>query len=224
MDVVSTVALAAGLGWASGMRLYAVLFFLGVLAHTGAATLPANLQVLAHPAVMAVTGTLFAVEFLADKIPVLDTFWDALHTFVRIPAGALLAAYAVSTDDPAFALAAGLLGGAVAAGTHLAKAGARAAINTSPEPASNWAASLTEDFSALAIVWLAFKHPLILLAALALFVAVALWLVPKIWRGIRRLLEVVHGRRGKAPPQGALRTPSQARESLTAEDAQDAKG
>src|SRR5689334_19139257 len=123
MDVVSTVALAAGLGWASGMRLYAVLFFLGVLQHTGAATLPASLHVLAHPAVMAVSGTLFAAEFFADKIPVLDTFWDALHTFVRIPAGALLAAYAVSTDDPAFALAAGLLGGAVAAGTHLVKAG-----------------------------------------------------------------------------------------------------
>ena len=191
MDVVSTVALAAGLGWASGMRLYAVLFFLGLIHHAGAATLPANLQVLAHPAVMAVSGTLFAIEFFADKIPVLDTFWDALHTFVRIPAGALLAAYAVSTDDPAFALAAGLLGGAVAAGTHLAKAGGRALINASPEPVSNWTASLTEDFSALAIVWLALKHPLILLVALAVFVAVALWLLPRLWRGIGRLIAAI---------------------------------
>ena len=155
MDIVSTVALVAGLGWASGMRLYAVLFFLGVIHHVGAATLPASLEVLGHPVVMAVSGALFAIEFFVDKIPGFDTLWDAVHTFVRVPAGALLAAYAVSADDPGFALAAGLLGGAVAAGTHLVKAGGRAAINASPEPFSNWAASLTEDFSALAIVWLA---------------------------------------------------------------------
>jgi hypothetical protein len=189
MDIVSTVALAAGLGWASGMRLYAVLFFLGVIEHAGAATLPASLQVLAHPAVMAVSGTLFAIEVFVDKVPGLDTVWDAIQTFVRVPAGALLAAYAISADDSGFALAAGLLGGAVAAGTHLAKAGGRAVINASPEPFSNWAASLVEDFSALAIVWLALKHPLLLLAALAVFVAVALWLLPKLWRGIRRALE-----------------------------------
>ena len=203
MDVVSTVALVAGLGWASGMRLYAVLFFLGVLHYVGAATLPASLEVLAHPVVMAVSGTLFAIEFFVDKVPGFDTLWDAVHTFVRIPAGALLAAYAVSTDDPAFALAAGLLGGAVAAGTHLAKAGGRAAINASPEPFSNWAASLTEDFSALAIVWLALKYPLLLLAALALFVVAALWLLPKLWRGIRRLLGAIRrpgfDRRGTEP-------------------------
>ena len=191
MDAVSTVALAAGLGWASGMRLYAVLFFLGVLQHAGAATLPAGLQVLAHPAVMAVSGSLFVVEFLVDKVPGFDTLWDAVHTFVRIPAGALLAAYATGADDPGLALAAALLGGAVAAGTHLAKAGGRALINTSPEPVSNWAASLTEDFSALAIVWIALKHPLLLFAGLAIFVAVSLWLLPKLWRGVKRLLDAV---------------------------------
>lgn len=187
MDIVSTVALVAGLGWASGMRLYAVLFFLGVIHHVGAATLPASLDVLGHPVVMAVSGALFAIEFFVDKIPGFDTLWDAVHTFVRVPAGGLLAAYAVSADDPGLALAAGLLGGTVAAGAHLAKAGGRAAINASPEPFSNWAASLTEDFSALAIVWLALKHPLILLAALALFVAAVLWLLPKLWRGIKRV-------------------------------------
>jgi hypothetical protein len=191
MDIVSTVALVAGLGWASGMRLYAVLFFLGVIHHVGAAALPTGLEVLGHPVVMAVSGALFAIEFFVDKIPGFDTLWDAVHTFVRVPAGALLAAYAVSADDPGFALAAGLLGGAVAAGAHLAKAGGRAAINASPEPFSNWAASLTEDFSALAIVWLALKHPLILLAALALFVAVALWLLPKLWRGIKRVMDSI---------------------------------
>jgi hypothetical protein len=173
------------------MRLYAVLFFLGVLDYAGAAALPPGLQVLAHPVVMAVSGALFATEFFVDKVPGFDSLWDAVHTFVRIPAGALLAAYAISADDPGIALAAGLLGGAVAAGTHLAKAGGRAVINASPEPFSNWAASLTEDFSALAIVWLALKHPLLLLAALALFTAVALWLLPKLWRGVRRSLEAL---------------------------------
>ena len=191
MDPLSSVALVAGLGWASGLRLYAVLFFLGVIHHIGAAALPESLQVLAHPAVMAVSGTLFAVEFFVDKVPGFDTLWDAVHTFVRIPAGALLAAYAVSADDPGMALAAGLLGGVVAAGTHLTKAGGRAAINASPEPFSNWAASLTEDFSALAILWIALKYPLLLLAALVIFLAVALWLIPKLWRGIKRLLEAI---------------------------------
>jgi len=199
MDTVSTVALVAGLGWASGMRLYAVLFFLGLIHHAGAAALPASLQVLAHPAVMAVSGALFAVEFFVDKVPGFDTLWDAVHTFVRIPAGALLAAYAISADEPALALAAGLLGGAVAAGTHLFKAGGRAVINTTPEPFSNWTASLTEDVSALAIVWFALKYPLALLAALAIFLAVVLWLAPKLWRGIRRLFEAL--RRNRNQPQ-----------------------
>ena len=191
MDPLSTIALVAGLGWASGMRLYAVLFFLGVIHHAGAAALPASLQVLAHPAVMAVSGALFAVEFFVDKVPGFDTLWDAVHTFVRIPAGALLAAYAISADDPGLAVAAGLLGGVVAAGTHLTKAGGRALINASPEPFTNWAASLTEDVSALAIVWIALKYPLLLLAGLVLFVVVALWLVPKLWRGIKRALETI---------------------------------
>ena len=190
-DTVSTIALVAGLGWASGLRLYAVLFFLGVLHHTGAVLLPENLQVLAHPAVMAVSGALFVTEFFADKIPGFDTLWDALHTFVRIPAGALLAAFAVAADDPGLALAAGLLGGVVAAGSHFVKAGGRALINVSPEPFSNWAASLGEDISALAILWFALKYPLILLAALAIFVVLAIWLLPKLWRGIRRLLETI---------------------------------
>ena len=191
MDTLSTSALIAGLGWASGMRLYAVLFFLGIVQHLGVASLPAGLQILAHPAVMAVSGTLFLTEFFADKVPGFDTLWDALHTFVRIPAGAALAALAVAADDPGFAVAAGLLGGLVAAGTHFAKAGSRVLINASPEPFSNWAASLTEDFSALAILWFALTHPVILLVALAIFVLVLAWLLPRLWRGIRRLLETI---------------------------------
>jgi uncharacterized protein DUF4126 len=187
MDALALIAAAAGLGWASGMRLYAVLFFLGMLHHLGIHELPAALHVLAHPAVMTVSGLLFALEFLADKIPGVDTLWDAVHTFIRIPAGALLAAGAVAGADPGLAVAAGLMGGALAAGTHFTKAGARALINTSPEPLSNWTASFTEDAVSVLGLYAALKYPLLFLALLALFVLLAIWLVPRIWRGVKRL-------------------------------------
>jgi hypothetical protein len=187
MDVLTATAMAAGLGWASGVRLYAVLFFLGLLQHAGIYALPQNLQVLAHPTVMAVSGFLFCVEFFADKVPGLDTLWDALHTFIRIPAGAVLAAAAVASGDPALGIAAGLLGGVIAAGTHLTKAGSRALINTSPEPFSNWTASFSEDTLALAGLWAALNYPLVFLALLAVFILLALWLLPKLWRGLKRV-------------------------------------
>jgi len=187
MDALTLIATAAGLGWASGMRVYAVLFFLGVLHHAGIYELPATLHVLAHPAAMAVSGILFALEFFADKIPGVDTLWDAVHTFIRIPGGALLAAAAVAGADPGLALAAGLLGGTIAAATHLTKAGSRALINASPEPLSNWTASLGEDALSLLGLYAAFKYPLLFLALLALFVVLAIWLLPRIWRGVKRL-------------------------------------
>jgi len=191
MEGLSNIALVAGLGWASGMRLYAVLFFLGVLHHAGLYTLPENLSALAHPAVMAVSGLLFVTEFLADKVPGFDTLWDVVHTFIRIPGGALLAALAVASHDSGLAIAAGLLGGLIAAGSHFTKAGGRALINVSPEPFTNWTASLSEDMLALAVLWSAIKYPLVLLAGLALFLVAALWLLPKLWRGIRRLLRAI---------------------------------
>lgn len=191
MDALSTIALIAGLGWASGVRLYAVLFFLGVLHHAGVYTLPANLQVLTHPAVMAVSGVLFFIEFFADKIPGVDTLWDAVHTFIRIPAGAILAAAAVAGADPGLAIAAGLLGGVIAAGTHFAKAGGRALINTSPEPFSNWVASFGEDTLALAGLWAALKYPLVFLALLVLFILFVLWLLPRLWGGARRVFTTI---------------------------------
>lgn len=191
MDVLTATAMAAGLGWASGMRLYAVLFFLGLLQHAGIHVLPQHLQVLAHPTVMAVSGFLFLVEFFADKIPGFDTLWDALHTFIRIPAGAVLAAAAVASGDPALGIAAGLLGGVIAAGAHLTKAGSRALINTSPEPFSNWTASFSEDTLALVGLWTALKYPLVFLALLVLFILLALWLLPKLWRGLKRVFGVL---------------------------------
>jgi len=190
MDVL-TLALVTGLGWSSGVRFYAVVFCLGLLHRTNALLLPGNLEILAHPWVLAVSGLLFVAEFFADKIPGLDSAWDAIHTFIRIPGGALLAAAAVAGGDPGLALAAGLLGGTIAAGAHLTKAGSRALLNTSPEPFSNWIASFGEDALSLGALWMAFKYPLGFLALLALFMLAALWLLPKLWRGIRRIATTI---------------------------------
>ena len=191
MEFVTPIALAAGLGWASGLRLYAVLFFIGALGYFGIVALPADLTVLTHPAVMLTTGSLFAFEFGADKIPGFDSIWDTFQTFVRIPGGALLAAAAVADQSAALSLAAALLGGTFAAGAHFAKAGSRVLINTSPEPFSNWAASLAEDTLAAAVVWFAFAHPLALLCMLVVIALLTVWLLPKVWRGVRRVLTTV---------------------------------
>ncbi len=187
MDVANTIALTLGVAWASGINLYAAVLTLGLLAATGNATLPPELQILAHPAVIAAAGVMYALEFFADKIPGLDSAWDAIHTFIRIPAGAVLAARAVGDVNPAIEVAAGLIGGTLAAGSHATKAGGRVVINTSPEPVTNWLASLGEDVAVIAGVWAALRHPWVFLAALAVFVLAAAWLLPKIWRGVRSL-------------------------------------
>jgi hypothetical protein len=187
MDALSTIALGAGLGWASGLRLYGVLFCLGVLHYFGIVTLPLHLEVAAHPLVMAVSGAMFLIEFGADKIPGFDSVWDAFQTFVRIPGGALLAAGAVADQSAALALAAALVGGTLAAGAHFTKAGSRVLINTSPEPFSNWTASFTEDALAAGAVWFSLKYPLIMLAALVVLIALMIWLLPRLWRGVRRV-------------------------------------
>jgi hypothetical protein len=180
--------LVAALGWTSGLRLYATIFFIGLLHYSGAHPLPESLAVLAHPWVLAVSGLLFATEFLADKLPGFDSLWDALHTFIRIPGGALLAAAAVVDADPGLALAAGLLGGTLAAGAHFTKAGGRALINLSPEPATNWLASLAEDVLSLGALWTAVKFPLLALILIGLLALACMLLLPRLWRGIRRVL------------------------------------
>ena len=188
MEALASLATAAGLGWASGVRLYAVVFFLGLLQQFGIYTLPADLQTLGNPWVMGASGFMFLVEFLADKIPGFDSVWDAAHTFIRIPAGALLAAAAVAGGDASMGIAAGILGGAVAAGSHMTKASARALINTSPEPFSNWTASFTEDTVSLGVLWAAIAFPLLALAFVLVFAIVAIWLMPKLWRGLKRVI------------------------------------
>ena len=187
MDIVQSLSLAGGLAWASGIRLYAVLFSAGLLGNLGYLALPATLQPLGNPWVIGIAGTLFAVEFLADKIPIVDSIWDGIQTFIRIPAGAVLAALAMGEHPPELMLVAGLLGGSIAAGTHLAKAGGRALINTSPEPFSNVAASLGEEAMVAGGLYAAIYHPVVFLIILGGFVILLIWLLPKLIRGIRML-------------------------------------
>lgn len=185
VPLVQAVALAAGLAWASGLRLYLVLFLAGLLAHLGYLQLPESLEVLKNPLVMAASGIMLLAEFVADKVPGFDSFWDGLQTFVRIPAGGALAALSLGASDPALMLAAGLVGGTITAGTALTKAGGRLAINTSPEPFSNWAASFGEEAAVLGGFWLMLQHPWVFLGLLAIFLLLLFWLLPKLWRFLR---------------------------------------
>jgi hypothetical protein len=196
-DTWQLIALAAALGWASGIRLYAVLFIVGGVGYLQWVDLPGGLSALAHPYVLAASGFMFCVEFFADKIPGVDTLWDAVHTFIRIPAGAALAASVFGDAPAATTLAAAIVGGSLAAGSHVAKTGSRAVINTSPEPFSNWAASVGEELVVGTVLWLAFEYPVIALIVLAVLIALMVWLVPKVWRFLRALL----GRLTRAGPE-----------------------
>ena len=181
-ETLASLAVALGAGWASGLNTYAAVLVLGGAERLGLVSLPHDLQVLASPWVMGVAAILFALNFFADKIPYVDSINDMLHTFVRVPAGALLAYGAAGGISPEVAVIAGLLGGTFAAGTHVAKTGSRALINTSPEPFSNIAASLAEDVSVVGGLALAIAHPIVFLCLLALFVGLLIWLLPKLLR------------------------------------------
>lgn len=188
MDLIQHLALAGGLSWASGLRLYLTVFAVGLLAKFGYINLPATLDILSNPVVIWVSAILAVVEFLADKIPYIDSAWDSIQTFIRIPAGALLAMGAINSADPMIATIAVLLGGSLAGATHAAKAGSRALINTSPEPVSNIAASFGEESLLLTGGWLVFAHPAVFIGLLCGFVLLLIWLVPKLWRGIKSVL------------------------------------
>jgi len=185
VEPLTAAALAGGLSWGSGIRLYMTLFIAGLFGRMGWLDLPPSLQALQATWVLGVTGILLVVEFLADKIPGIDSAWDAIHTFIRIPAGAILGAAAIGQIDPQWTTIAALLGGTVAAGAHLTKAGSRALINTSPEPFSNWAASFSEEAVVAGGLWAAFFHPWLWFVFLAVFFLIAIWLLPKLWRGLR---------------------------------------
>ena len=196
MELIQNLALAGGLSWASGLRLYLTVFAVGLLAKFGYVDLPATLDILSNPVLIGVSGTLAAIEFLADKIPYIDSAWDSIQTFIRIPAGALLAMGAINTSDPTIATVAALLGGSLAGATHATKAGSRAMINTSPEPVSNVAASFTEESMLITGGWLVFAHPAVFIGLLCGFIVMMFWLIPKLWRGIKMVLGNV-GKVGK---------------------------
>ncbi len=199
MDLIQNVALGAGLAWASGIRLYAVLFLTGLLARFQVISLPETMGLLTHPVVLSASGTMFIAEFLADKIPAFDTVWDAIHTFIRIPAGALLAAGSLGTMDPAYVAAAAIVGGMIATTSHAAKAGGRAMLNTSPEPISNWTASLAEDVAAPLGLALAIKFPLLFLGLLGVFLIVAFFFLRFLLRAVRGLFARSRSRTGPSP-------------------------
>ncbi len=186
--LIQTIALTMGVAWASGINLYATLVAIGVMSNMGYVELPPDLQVVGDPLVIAAAGFMYVVEFFADKVPGVDTGWDTLHTLVRIPAGALLAAGAVGEVGVGAEIAAALVGGSLAAGTHFTKAGTRVLINTSPEPFSNWGASIGEDIAVFAGLWAALQHPTLFLVLLILFILLMIWLLPKLFRAIKKVI------------------------------------
>lgn len=201
-DVIRTIALTLGASWASGINLYAAILALGIMSNSGAMILPPGLEVLGNPLVIGAAGFMYFVEFFADKIPGVDTGWDVIHTFIRIPAGAMLAAAAVGDVNPAVEFAAFIVGGGLATAAHVTKAGSRVIINMSPEPVTNWTASIAEDLAVFGGIWLALNNPWIFLVLLVLFLVMVAWLLPKIWRGIKRILSKIarfFGAKGKQP-------------------------
>lgn len=198
MDMAQLLALAAALGWASGLRLYAVVFITGLAGWLGWLSLPQGLSVLQHPALLAGSGFMLFVEFFADKIPGVDTVWDLVHSVIRVPAGAALAAGVFGADSATMGVVAGLLGGSLAATSFATKATTRAAINTSPEPFSNIAMSLAEDGMVMGAMWLATQHPVAFGIALAIVLVLSIWLLIVLLRFLKSLVARVRGWGGSA--------------------------
>ncbi len=204
MDTIQYIALSMGVAWASGINLYAAVFMLGYLGSTGNIALPPDLMVVTDPLVMTAAGLMYCVEFFADKTPGVDTAWDTIHTFIRIPLGAVLAMTAVGDTTPAVELAAFLVGGGLTAATHATKTGGRALINTSPEPVTNWTTSIGEDLMVIAGIWAALVHPWLFVMFLLVFIVLMAWLLPKIWRALKTLVararEFINRNRGSDTP------------------------
>ena len=200
IDTAGLLAIAAALGWASGLRLYAVVFLTGLAGYLGWVQLPAGLHVLLSHAMLGASGLMLFVEFFADKIPGVDSLWDLVHTVVRIPAGAALAAAVFGADQSSWAMAAALMGGTLAATSHVSKATTRAALNASPEPFSNIAMSLLGDSVVPVSLWLSWEHPYLFFAALAVALVVMLALTWVFAKFLRRLARRVSGWFGAGQP------------------------
>ncbi|HEX3140065.1 MAG TPA: DUF4126 domain-containing protein [Rhizobacter sp.] len=200
LDTTQLMAIAAGLGWASGLRLYAVVFLTGMAGFMGWVDLPSGLQLLQHPLMLFASGLMLFVEFFADKIPGIDSVWDLMHTLIRVPAGAALAAAVFGADHATAAAVAALLGGALAATSHVAKATTRAAANTSPEPFSNIGLSLAGDGLVPLMLWLSWAHPLAFFCGLAVMLALMAALIWVFAKFIRLLARRLSSWRGPAQP------------------------
>jgi hypothetical protein len=187
MNAIQILGLALGSAWTSGINLYATVAVLGLLEHFKLASLPGGLHVLSNPIIIGVALFLYLIEFVADKIPYVDTIWDAVHTFIRVPAGAVLAATATTHLNPVVQILALLLGGGLALSTHGAKATVRAAANASPEPVTNWILSLVEDIFAIGAAIFAVLHPIGILFVILIFLLILAWILPKVVRRIRRM-------------------------------------
>jgi len=200
--LLATLALTMGSAWAAGINLYATIAILGTLGLTGNMVLPEQLMVLQNPMVIGAAALMYLVEFFADKTPGVDTGWDTIHSLIRIPAGVMLAAGAVGDVNPAIIITAGILGGGVAATTHSIKAGTRVLINTSPEPFSNWTASVVEDLAVIGGIFAMLRYPLAFLVFFVAFVLTAIWILPKIWAGVKIVFQTVVGFFSGKTPQG----------------------
>lgn len=190
---IQQISTALGVSWASGINLYATLLVMGIMHSAGMTTLPTGIDYVAHPMVMIAAGVMFAVEFFADKTPGVDSAWDGMHTFIRIPAAVAMAYGAADGMGPVIELSSALVGGGLAATSHATKSGTRLLINTSPEPFTNWFASITEDIVVIGGVWVALTHPFIFLCLLGLFILLAIWLLPKIWRTLKKIIGKIRG-------------------------------
>jgi Domain of unknown function (DUF4126) len=188
MYLLPTLGLAFGAAWSSGINVYATVATLGLLQHYDVAQLPGGLEVLDNWIVIGVALFMYGVEFVADKIPLVDSVWDAVHTFIRVPAGAIVAGAATADLNPTVQVVALLLGGGLALSTHGTKATARAAVNTSPEPFSNWALSILEDVITVGAIVLSVLHPVVILVVILIFLLLLAWILPKVLRRLRRML------------------------------------
>ena len=204
MDTLQTLSLAMGTAWTSGINIYATVAALGIAGQMDMIHLPPDLQVLTHPMVIAVACVMYLIEFFADKVPYVDNGWDVLHTFIRVPAGAILAARTLGDVNPALELAAVLAGGTIALAAHGTKTATRLALNVSPEPFSNWVASISEDVMVFGSIWMSFHHPILMLIFIVCFLALVIWLVPKLLRLAKRGFQALRDRlRGVKPDQSA---------------------
>jgi hypothetical protein len=205
MNILQTLGLAFGAAWTSGINLYATVAALGLLQHYGLARLPGGLHVLDSWIIIGVALLLYVVEFVADKIPYVDTVWDAVHTFIRVPAGALMAFAATGNLHPTVQVLALLLGGGLALSTHGTKATVRAAANASPEPVTNWTLSIIEDVVAIGSTVLMVINPVVILVVIAIFLLILAWILPKVVRRIRRMIAAARAFFGGQSPASAAR-------------------